>query len=257
MTCGVYAIRHINSGKMYVGSSKNIESRWLYAHLATLLKGQHFNHKLQNAWNKYGQDQFVHEILEVVDASYLQEREQYFINELKAIENGYNIVKDVLRPSLGRIVSAETRAKLSRAGKGHFVSQETRQKLRKAHTGKRLSSVTKERLREANLGHKVSKQTRQKMSESSGWIRTDKHIQALQAGRDAYHQDVKNGKRPKPKQRTAIKCKLSHAIQGTIEADSIWELASKAPISKSSIDRLRSGICDQIRGWSLSIASGS
>lgn len=47
---GVYAIRHLLSGKCYVGSAKNMRRRW-GRHRADLVAGSHHSVKLQRAWN--------------------------------------------------------------------------------------------------------------------------------------------------------------------------------------------------------------
>jgi hypothetical protein len=54
---GVYAIVHTPTRRLYVGSSVNIEKRFI-EHRADLSQGAHHCAHLQNAWNKYGSDQF-------------------------------------------------------------------------------------------------------------------------------------------------------------------------------------------------------
>lgn len=65
MTSGIYIIRCIPTNKVYVGSSKNIEERWLQ-HKQMLLKGSHHSIKLQRAWDKHGAENFEFEIVEEV-----------------------------------------------------------------------------------------------------------------------------------------------------------------------------------------------
>lgn len=59
---GIYQIRNLVTGKVYVGSSKNIRLRW-YVHAHELKKNKHHSVLLQRAYNKYGKDAFVYEIL--------------------------------------------------------------------------------------------------------------------------------------------------------------------------------------------------
>ena len=54
---GLYAIRHINTRKAYVGSSTNIKER-ITTHKRMLNRGNHHCSHLQRAWDKYGQNQF-------------------------------------------------------------------------------------------------------------------------------------------------------------------------------------------------------
>ena len=66
MTCGIYKITNKQNDKFYIGSSTNIEMRW-YAHKSYLRRNVHANQHLQNAWNKYGEDNFIFSILPKVN----------------------------------------------------------------------------------------------------------------------------------------------------------------------------------------------
>lgn len=93
--CGVYKITNIINNKFYVGSSKDIESRWSQ-HIYALQNGMHANQYLQNAWNKYGGDNFTFEVIEECEPSVQFEREQFYLNKLNPFdENGYNIVRQI------------------------------------------------------------------------------------------------------------------------------------------------------------------
>jgi group I intron endonuclease len=90
---GIYQIRNLVNGKVYVGSAVNIERR-LYRHKYQLHNNKHDNEYLQRSWNKYGENIFAFEVLEFVkDAEVLLEREQYWLDLFKSYvrENGYNI----------------------------------------------------------------------------------------------------------------------------------------------------------------------
>ena len=92
MTQGIYAITNKANGKAYIGSSKNIESRF-NSHKSRLNKGEHHSFKLQNDWNEYGEDSFELSIIQEVQESVtLFEIEQQFIDEYKAWQD-YNIRK--------------------------------------------------------------------------------------------------------------------------------------------------------------------
>ena len=94
MKSGIYKITNIVNKKFYIGSSKDIEHR-LEEHKKHLFGGYHINPKLQNAWNKYGHDKFLFEIIEETesDQKILFERENYYLSTLKPYERnvGYNI----------------------------------------------------------------------------------------------------------------------------------------------------------------------
>jgi group I intron endonuclease len=60
---GVYRIKNIINENCYYGSSKNVEKRWRH-HKNNLRKNKHINQILQKAWNKYGEHNFLFELIE-------------------------------------------------------------------------------------------------------------------------------------------------------------------------------------------------
>ncbi len=85
---GIYSICHSLSGRMYVGSSKDIRGR-IYMHLGALGAKKHHS-RLQNAWNKYGQGAFTIAVLERTLVENLVEREQFWIEHYDSYEKGFN-----------------------------------------------------------------------------------------------------------------------------------------------------------------------
>ena len=72
----------------------------------------------------------------------------------------------------GKLVSEETRKKMSESRKGHSgpnkgkaMSVEQKQKLSKAHTGKIISQLTVDKILESRKGYKHSEETKKKISE--------------------------------------------------------------------------------------------
>lgn len=93
--CGIYKITNTVNDKFYVGSSKDIKSRWCQ-HENALDSGTHGNPHLQNAWNKYGRKSFKFEIVEECVPEVQFEREQFYLNVLNPFDdNGYNIVRQI------------------------------------------------------------------------------------------------------------------------------------------------------------------
>jgi len=76
---GIYQIRNLKNGKIYVGSSNNILQRWR-EHKSYLNRQRHRNCKLQSAWNKYDKNSFVFEIIEFCSEAQQFDREQYWLN---------------------------------------------------------------------------------------------------------------------------------------------------------------------------------
>ena len=62
---GVYEILNLATGKMYIGATSRFSQRWS-GHRMQLQKNAHHSYKLQNAWNKYGENEFIFRVLEVV-----------------------------------------------------------------------------------------------------------------------------------------------------------------------------------------------
>lgn len=79
---GIYSILCKTTGKYYIGSSKKLCIRFS-EHRVMLQNKNHYNKKLQNAFDKYGKDDFVFKILEVcdnTDRNFLIKREQLYLN---------------------------------------------------------------------------------------------------------------------------------------------------------------------------------
>lgn len=83
---GIYRILNRVNGNCYYGSSNNVEKRWL-RHKNELNKGKHINIILQRAWNKYGDDNFIFELVESCNVKLLLEIEQKYLD----LKPEYNI----------------------------------------------------------------------------------------------------------------------------------------------------------------------
>jgi group I intron endonuclease len=173
----IYRITNVINNKIYIGSTINASKRWI-EHKRDLNKQNHHNALLQNAWNKYGEENFVFEIIEeVLDKSKLLEREQYHLDTLNPV---YNICKTTNKGfnRNGLINSIEHREKLKLAWierrkrkekrrahkKRTKKSEETKQKIRNALLGRFHSEETKEKIRQKAIGRKISEETRIKLS---------------------------------------------------------------------------------------------
>jgi len=133
---GVYSITNLINGKIYIGSSVDIKQRH-YEHISDLRRNVHHSIHLQRAWNKYSEDDFKFEIIElVIDNDKLLEREQYWMDYYNCYHRdyGYNLHKIAGSP-LGYKHSEETKKLLSIKGKGLKRSEETKQKISVARKG--------------------------------------------------------------------------------------------------------------------------
>lgn len=101
--CGVYIFKNLIDNKCYIGSTvMTFEKRMLH-HLSHLRGNKHKNKYFQNEWNKYGEDNFEYDILEICEKENCLNREQYYLDTIlyakdflenksnKFKELGYNI----------------------------------------------------------------------------------------------------------------------------------------------------------------------
>lgn len=150
MSQGIYKIINIVNNKFYIGSSINIEQRWK-THKKELKRGVHHSRHLQNAWNKYGQENFIIEIIEeIVNLEFLLIKEQAYIDDKKP---HYNVLLNV--DGTKRIFTPEARQKMSLAKKGKKLSDEHKQKIKSSNSG----------INNYMYGRKHSIQTKNKISQ--------------------------------------------------------------------------------------------
>ena len=93
--CGIYKITNLVNGKVYIGQSQDIYSRWK-EHKYARNKRECF--ALYGAFKKYGLDNFSFEIVECCPFEQLNEKEIYYIAQYHsyvgdAKSNGYNMTK--------------------------------------------------------------------------------------------------------------------------------------------------------------------
>lgn len=169
---GIYAIRHVESGRVYVGQTVNLRLRRNH-HRAQANAGKHCNPKLQRAWAKHGEAAFAFEVLELVaEVVDLSAREQFWIDRLDAVARGFNICP-AAGSALGVKRSDETKRRLSEAAKAVGLTPAKRAHLDRLHAGfvgKAQSAEHIEKCRLAKLGQKRSAESKARMSEARiGW----------------------------------------------------------------------------------------
>lgn len=102
MKSGIYKIENLITKEVYIGKSNDLRLR-KKTHWRDLKNNNHFNSRLQNAWNKYGESNFKFEVMENIQEEFLIIREQHYLNEIfiKKTINAYNIsntAENVLEP---------------------------------------------------------------------------------------------------------------------------------------------------------------
>jgi group I intron endonuclease len=172
---GIYGIKNLITGRIYVGSSNNIKGRWSY-HKNYLRNNKHDSLYLQNSWNKHGEKAFKFFIIEECSEELLFEKEQFWFNYYK--ENGlvYN-QREIIESNKGVKCSEETKRKISESHRGKYWgernpfygkkhSEETKRKISEANTGKMRSEEEKKRIGKMHKGVKFSEEHKKKIVEA-------------------------------------------------------------------------------------------
>ncbi len=150
MTCGIYQIKNIVDGKIYVGQSVDVAMRWSQ-HRSALRLGRHPNRYLTNAWHKYGPDAFVFEMLLPCDVADLTKFEQMALDSIPDGQR-YNLAACAESAMRGTTASPETRAKQRAAKLGRKQSPETCARRSAGMMGHACPPTTRESISAANTG---------------------------------------------------------------------------------------------------------
>lgn len=153
---GIYCIEHRESGRLYIGSSNNIKTRWR-KHKTLLCKGQHHSMYLQNAWAKHGESAFVFKPILICHVDELRFYEQLLLDGLSPefnmaksanspVHRGQKLSKERIEKAAARVRqryadgfkvhhpprSEEYRASVSKKSKDNWALQDFRSKTRNA-----------------------------------------------------------------------------------------------------------------------------
>jgi group I intron endonuclease len=137
MTCGVYGILHVDTGKWYVGYSKNIESRW-WRHVRDANKQPRI--AIQFAIRKYGKEAFKFCILEECEPPSLVKVEKKWIDIKNSFTKGFNSVNCGISPVL---LTNEVRLKIGNGMRGKKHTVETKEKIAKSLAGRKVPPTEK------------------------------------------------------------------------------------------------------------------
>ena len=178
---GIYEIRNIHTQHFYIGQCSSFKKRW-HQHRRELEKNNHGNKFMQNDFNKcmtkLGNSDFLeftvlHEMVgstkeernkkeqETIDVFFDRQKLCYNIEKKVADRRPHDpeqATRNLSEAQKGRIVSAETKAKISATLKGRKISAESLAK----RIGKKVSEETKAKMSAAHKA--LSEETRAKMS---------------------------------------------------------------------------------------------
>ncbi len=165
---GVYAITHLPSGRIYIGSSVRIEQRW-QRHRQDLNAGVHHSSYLQRAWAKHGEAEFTFTLLLETTREVVRREERRLIQERQPVFNCMGTEEGPLKHS------SETREKMSEAQRRIWeerrkagtatLSEEHKANIAKAAKGREHTEASRTKMREAAQNRPpVSEETRKKLS---------------------------------------------------------------------------------------------
>lgn len=122
MKSGIYKITNKINNKVYIGQSNNIKER-IKVHKSSLRGGYHHNSYLQRSWNKYGEENFVFEILELCELEIIDDREKHWISlyDSTSEQNGYNFESG---GNANKIISEKSIEKMRQAKIGRFKGED-------------------------------------------------------------------------------------------------------------------------------------
>lgn len=155
---GIYSITNIINNKKYIGQSVDVKRR-LRNHKWALKHNKHINDHLQKSFNKYGEDCFVFDVICECEEEKLDDMERFYIahydcmnpnygynaesggnankhwseeltQKMKAIRGGEN------SGMWGKKHTEETKAIMREKALGRVLSDETKEKLSNSHKGK-------------------------------------------------------------------------------------------------------------------------
>lgn len=181
MVSGIYIIRCLVNGKVYVGQSVNFKGR-KNSHLCDLRTNRGIQ-KLQDDWNTYGEESFEFVLLEQIDdKNKRNEREKFYIQKFSSITDGYNTNTGgigqgnfgYLNGMYGKQHTEKSKKQMSEHRKG-LTSGE-----RNPMYGKHHTEATKQKISEANRGRVLSEDRKRQISETSKRLWQDpEHRQSL------------------------------------------------------------------------------
>lgn len=175
----IYRITCTENNKVYIGQTKNKRKR-IDEHKYDLRHNIHHSIYMQRAFNKYGEKSFKFEIIEECSEFDVDEKECYWIKKYNSTNKNYGYNSES-GGNKNKILSKETKSKLSIKGKNRYIthykyinSKEAIKKRSISNTGKkrsdefrkRMSEIASNRIGEKNsfYGKTHTEETKKKIS---------------------------------------------------------------------------------------------
>lgn len=90
---GVYKLLNLVTGMIYIGSTRSVYTRFR-THKNNLRRNNHENPHLQNAWNKYREENFEFEVLEECSEDQCINKEQHYLDTLLSAQDYLNKINN-------------------------------------------------------------------------------------------------------------------------------------------------------------------
>lgn len=196
----IYKIRNVVNQKFYVGSTINMKER-ARTHRNRLRRGKHHATHLQAAWNKYGEECFVFEVVEEVGSiDELQDAEDvwlaehvgqfYCYNKSRYSDTPMRGIRREDHPCYGRPKTPEEVAAISAGVLKRYEDPTYAPRAGKRHTEETkaaISAKVQAAVAEGRSGKFIpSEETRKRMSQAlkgnqnaKGHVRTEEHRRKL------------------------------------------------------------------------------
>ena len=232
----IYKIRNVVNGKFYIGSTANTKTRF-YNHRRHLRKGTHHCAHLQAAWNKYGEECFKFEVVEIhpdgVDLAAEETRwldehhgKEYCYNTGRTAEAPWRGVFGSAAPAFGSIKTEAAREQISQALKAFYAEHpEQHPRLGKKHTEEAKAKMAKKTVHRGEghyrWGKTLDEATRKKIGDKQRGVKkaprvlTEEGKAKIRAAAEAGHYSNWTGRRHTEESKAKMGRAVLEATTGT------------------------------------------
>jgi group I intron endonuclease len=188
--CGIYKIINTVTGQFYLGSSVEYDTR-IQNHIRSLKRNDHFNPLLQRAWNKYGPEAFIFELIEECEVDKVKDLEGSYLQKVVGLDNCYNISKDPLSPTRGIKRSSIVIEAIANSNRGQKRSEEQREANRLAqlkkneerkklglphpNKGRKHTDEFKKKCRDKQLGKQLTEKAKETLLKYAKLPKSEEH----------------------------------------------------------------------------------
>ncbi len=214
----VYKIENLVNSKKYIGQSTQKTEHRLQEHRSKLRSNCHENRHLQKAWNKYGEDSFLIEIIDNGES----------IEQLNKLEQKYIDLYDCLNRECGYNIRG--------GGDNAFLSEETKKLISETKKGVSVHTIeSKAKIVKFLTGRIHSEESKRKRSEKlkgMKWSETQKDIWAQSHRKVGYPSLV------------SPSGKIFNIVNAT-------RFAKEVGLTQQSLSRLINGQLKSHKGWTI------